>query len=87
MAEITLLDPAEAALPFRGRVRFRGVAGEGEMIAPKAETLRDAYAARLAAHQDRFRRLCTEAGFATVRHDTNEAPEQALLALHGALAG
>ncbi len=82
---VQVLDPAEAVLPFRGRVRFRGLAGEGEMLAAKAETLRDRYQARLAAHQAELGRLCTEAGFHLVIHDTAGPPERALLAIHRAL--
>ena len=82
---VQILDPAEARLPFRGRVRFRGLAGEGEMLAPRAETLRDAYQARLAAHQEALGRLATEAGFRLVIHDTATPPEGALLAIHQAL--
>ena len=82
---VQILDPAEALLPFRGRVRFRGLAGEGEMLAPRAETLRNAYQARLATHQASLRRLATEAGFHLVIHDTATPPEHALLAIHQAL--
>ncbi len=82
---VQILDPAEVALPFRGRVRFRGLAREGEMIAPRAENLREAYAARLAEHQATLRRLCTDAGFGFTTHRTDEPPETALLALHGML--
>ena len=84
---VQVLDPAEIALPFRGRVRFRGLSGEGDMLAPKAETLAASYAARLAAHQDELRRVSRAAGFDVVVHCTADPPERALLALHERLGG
>ena len=79
---VQVLDPAEVSLPFRGRVRFRGLSREDEVLAPRAENLRDAYAARLAEHQAALSRLCIGAGFGFVVHRTDEPPETALLALH-----
>lgn len=84
---VQVLDPAEVSLPYAGRVRFRGLEGEGEMLAGRAETLREAYAARLAAHQDGLRGLATAAGFGFAVHRTDHPPETALLGLYSALAG
>ncbi len=83
---VQVLDPAETALPFRGRVRFRGLGRDGEVLAARAENLREAYQARLLAHQELLGRLCTDAGFGFLAHRTDEAPETALLALHTALS-
>lgn len=82
---VQVLDPAETSLPFRGRVRFRGVDGGGEMLASRAEGLRDAYLARLASHQAELRRLATDAGFALLVHRTDHAPREALAALYGVM--
>jgi uncharacterized protein (DUF58 family) len=87
-ALVQILDPAERALPFRGRGRFRGLGrGGGEVLAPKAENLREAYAERLAAHQAALSRLCIDAGFGFISHVTDQRPETALLALHTTLGG
>ena len=83
---VQILDPAEVALPFRGRVRFRGLGREREVLAAKAENLRDAYAARLAEHQAMLSRLCMDAGFGFVVHQTDQPPETALLSLHTILS-
>ena len=80
-------DPAEETLPYAGRVRFDGLEGEAAFLAPRAEDLRMAYAARLAARQDRLARLCGAAGFRFVRHRTDHPAATALLALFIALAG
>lgn len=87
-ALVQILDPAERSLPFRGRVRFKGLGrGGGEVLASKAENLRDAYAERLAAHQAALSRLCVDAGFGFTSHATDGPPEAALLALHTILGG
>jgi uncharacterized protein (DUF58 family) len=81
-----VLDPAETALPYHGRVRFRGLEHEGETLIPRAESVRDAYAERLKAQQDGLSRLCSAAGFGFGVHRTDHPPEMALLSLYQALA-
>ncbi|MEO1192799.1 MAG: DUF58 domain-containing protein [Pseudomonadota bacterium] len=48
---VQIYDPAEAALPFEGRVRFEGLEAEGRWLAPRAEALRGAYVERFQQHQ------------------------------------
>ena len=43
--------PGRGSLPFAGRVRFAGLEGEGELIFPRVETVRDAYVERFLAHE------------------------------------
>ena len=45
---LQVLDPAELDLPYEGRVRFFGVRREGEMLIPRVESVRGAYAERMA---------------------------------------
>jgi len=80
-----ILDPAEAALPFQGRIRFRGLEKDGDVLIPRSETVRDAYARRLQAHQQALRDICATAGFGFGVHPTNQTPEAALLTLYAAL--
>jgi uncharacterized protein (DUF58 family) len=80
-----ILDPAEALLPYEGRIRFRGLEKEGETLIPRVETVRDEYARRLKAHQDGLAAMCTAAGFGFGMHRTDHPPETALLALYTAL--
>ena len=84
---LQVLDPAEASLPYRGRVRFRGVEAEGDTLIPQVEGIRDAYAAALAAQQDGLRTLCRAAGWGFATHRTDAPPGAALLGLYTALAG
>jgi uncharacterized protein (DUF58 family) len=84
---IHLLDPAEIDLPYQGRVRFVGLEGEGALVAPRAEALRAAYASRLTAHRAALADMARAIGWGFLDHRTDAAPQETLVALHGALAG
>ena len=81
---VQLLDPAELELPYAGRVRFEGTEGEAPQLVPRAQDVRDAYAAALATQQAGLARLCAAGGFGLLRARTDHRPETALLALHQA---
>ena len=81
-----ILDPAEAVLPYQGRIRFRGVEKDGDTLIPRVESVRDAYAQRLKAQQEEITSLCATVGFGFTVHHTDHPPETALLALYAALA-
>ncbi len=83
---LQVLDPAEAVLPYAGRVRFRGVGAEPDVLIPRVETVRDEYGRKLAAHQGGLAEICAAAGFTFGVHHTDHPPEAALLALYAALA-
>jgi uncharacterized protein (DUF58 family) len=83
---LQILDPAETALPYQGRVRFRGLESDGDALIPRVESVRDAYAERLKAQQDGVAAICATAGFGFGVHRTDHPPEMALLALYQALA-
>ena len=83
---LQVLDPAEVALPYSGRIRFRGLEREGETLVPRVENIRDAYAARLAAQQEAIRSLCMAAGFGFAIHRTDQPAETALLGLFTSLS-
>ena len=83
---LQILDPAETALPYHGRVRFRGLEGDGDALIPRVESVRDAYADRLRAQQDGIASICATAGFGFGMHRTDHPPEMALLTLYQALA-
>ena len=83
---LQVLDPAEAALPYAGRVRFKGLEGEADHLVASVEGVRDAYAAALAAQQQGLAGLCAAAGWSFAVHRTDHPPEAALLGLHAALS-
>lgn len=83
---LQILDPAETALPYEGRVRFRGTESDGDALIPRVESVRIAYAERLKAQQDSLATICATAGFGFGVHRTDHPPEMALLTLYQALA-
>jgi uncharacterized protein (DUF58 family) len=83
---LQVLDPAEALLPYRGRVRFRGLEREAEALLPRVEAVREAYGERLAAQQAGLAAICAAAGWGFGVHRTDHPPETALLGLYTALA-
>jgi uncharacterized protein (DUF58 family) len=82
---LQVLDPAEADLPYSGRIRFRGLEREEDTLIPRVEGVRDAYARRLQAQQDGLAAICAAAGFGFGIHRTDHPPEAALLGLYLAL--
>ena len=83
---VQILDPAEASFPYRGRVRFAGLEREQDTLIPRSETIRDAYAQRLAAHQHGLEAIARASGFTFAVHYTDRPPETALLGLYTRLA-
>jgi uncharacterized protein (DUF58 family) len=83
---LQILDPAEADLPYTGRIRFRGLEREGDTLIPRVEGVREEYGRRLKAQQDGLAAICTAAGFGFAVHRTDHSPEAALLGLYTALS-
>lgn len=81
-----VLDPAEALLPFTGRVRFQGLRAEPDQVVPRVEGIRDGYAEALDRQLTGLASLCTTAGWSFGTHRTDHAPESALLAMYAAMA-
>jgi uncharacterized protein (DUF58 family) len=82
---LQVLDPAELSLPYEGRVKFRGMAGEVPTVIPRVDGVRAAYAEALAAQQDGLAAICRAAGWSFGTHRTDASPESALLSLFMAL--
>jgi uncharacterized protein (DUF58 family) len=83
---LQLLDPAEESLPFEGRLRFAGLEGEGDLLVPQAESLREAYVRRLAEHRDGLAVIARSVDWSFAVHHTDEPARSALTALHAILA-
>ncbi len=82
---LQVLDPAEADLPYSGRIRFRGLEREGDTLIPRVEGVRDEYGRRMKAQQEGLAAICSAAGFGFAIHRTDHSPESALLGLYTAL--
>lgn len=83
---LQVLDPAEALLPYAGRVRFRGLEHEADSVVPRVEGIRAGYAEALATQQRGLAALCAAAGWGFAVHRTDHPPEAALLGLYTALS-
>jgi uncharacterized protein (DUF58 family) len=83
---LQVLDPAEVAMPFLGRVRFLGLEREGEILMSRAESVRGAYLDKLDAHREELRRLASHAGWSFSTHATDAPGAPALLSLYQWLA-
>jgi uncharacterized protein (DUF58 family) len=83
---LQVLDPAEATLPYAGRVRFEGVSAGLQALVPRVEAVREAYAERLAAQQAGLAAICAAVGWGFATHRTDHPPETALLGLYTALS-
>jgi uncharacterized protein (DUF58 family) len=75
-------DPIEETFPYKGRVEFEEMEERLTITAGRAETWRDDYIARLAAHRAELRRECDLRGWSFGTHRTDQAPATAILALH-----
>lgn len=76
---LQVMDPAEEALPYEGRVEFEGLeSGEGRLTVPRVGALRAAYAEKLAAHEGALEALARSSGWSFTRHRTDR-PASALL--------
>lgn len=84
---LQVLDPAEEDLPFHGRTEFEGIEDHATLTFGRAETIRDAYQARLATHREALRAAARRFGWTFTTHRTDRPPQTAVLALHAALSG
>jgi uncharacterized protein (DUF58 family) len=83
---LQVLDPAEPALPFAGRVRFEGLEGDGVALIGNVESVRRRYRDRIEAHRDGLRDLARSLGWTLASHVCDHSPEPPLLALYNALS-
>ena len=84
---VQVLDPAEETLPYDGRTEFIATEGNARWIAERAETLRPAYIAKLAAHRAALVELTRRLGWSFLLHHTDRPPSEPLLALIARLQG
>lgn len=86
-ALIQVLDPAEEDFPFDGRVVFEGLEQEAPVLSERADAVREAYRARMAARRAALSDAARRAGWAFVHHRTDRPAAGALLDVWMALSG
>jgi uncharacterized protein (DUF58 family) len=83
---LQVVDPAEADLPFEGRVRFEGVEEQDELVISRVESIRNDYSERFQHHRNGLAALAAALGWTFGFHSTDRPPHLALLALYAALS-
>ncbi len=83
---VQILDPAEEALPYQGRVRLHGLEREGDMLLAHAESLRDEYSLALDSHRKALAAIARQVGWRFTTHNTAQPARVALTHLYSALA-
>ncbi len=78
---VMVVDPIEETYPFEGNTEFLHPAGSMRLVTPRAQSLRDAYLDRLAAHREAIRAICARSGWGMSIHRTDASPAETLLAL------
>ena len=81
-----IVDPAEAELPFAGRVMFDGLEGEGSALIGNVGEVRERYRRLFRAHGEALRDMARRRGWTFVRHRTDRSAESGLLALYQSMA-
>ncbi len=78
---VMIADPIEETYPFSGNTEFLDPAGLLSVLTPRAQNLRDAYLARLAAHRETIRGICARSGWGMSIHRSDGSPAKMLLTL------
>jgi uncharacterized protein (DUF58 family) len=80
-ALVMIADPAEEDFPFEGRTLFQEPGGRREALLGRAESVREEYSARLAAHRHAIHELGARLGFPMILHRTDHAAAPTLAML------
>jgi uncharacterized protein (DUF58 family) len=78
---VVIVDPVEETFPFTGYTEFVDVDSPAVLRVGNAESFRDDYMTRLAAHRDAVLDVARRHGFSVLLHRTDRPASQALLAL------
>ena len=84
---LQVFDPAEESFPYEGRLEFRDPESGATWLTERAGSLRERYAARLAAHREVIRGSARQAGSTFGIHHTDRPAAEGLLFLHAGLSG
>jgi uncharacterized protein (DUF58 family) len=78
---VVVVDPIEETYPFSGNVEFLHPDGSLRLLRPRAQNIREAYLAKLAAHREALRRICASLGWGVSLSHTERSAAEILLAL------
>jgi uncharacterized protein (DUF58 family) len=83
---LMIADPIEETFPFSGHTEFLQTGGEMQFRTPRAQNLREAYLARLAAQRETVRAASARRGWDFALHRTDQSAAGALLSLTARLS-
>jgi len=83
---VQIFDPAEATLPYEGRVRFEGLEREGSWLAPRVSSLRKAYLERFCNHREALAALAHSLGWHFLALSSGRPAAACLSSLYAGLA-
>ena len=78
---VQILDPAEETLPYDGRTEFLSPEGGESWVADRAESLRETYQKRIAAHRSGLEEIAHNLGWTFLVHHTDRSASEPLLTL------
>ena len=82
---LQVIDPAEEAFPYKGRILFESISGSLKYDADRAESLHGAYRNKLAERREALKLLARKAGWRFAIHRTDQPVSPALMMLHQTL--
>ncbi len=84
---VQIIDPAEEAFPFKGRLNMKSPGDGRRFLLGRAETARKDYQDRLFQHNTRLENTASRLGWTLIRHRTDQPATTALNTLYQALSG
>lgn len=84
---VQIADPIEETFPFEGRIEFVGLDGPVRYLAPKTQSIKDAYQEKYRLHREALRALARQLGWSFTVHRTDQSITRALMALHAQIGG
>jgi uncharacterized protein (DUF58 family) len=84
---VQVCDPIEEIFPFEGRIEFLGLEKGLRYVAPKTQSLKEAYQEKYLRHREAVRALARSLGWSFTVHRTDQSLPKALLAVHEQVSG
>jgi len=83
---VRIIDPAEEALPYDGRVLFEGPEDEGQALIERVGDARAEYQNHWRRHGEQLFDIARQGNWQYVTHHTNTSPNEVLLRLYMVLS-
>jgi uncharacterized protein (DUF58 family) len=84
---VQIADPIEETFPFEGRIEFVGLDGPARYLAPKTQSIKEAYQEKYSLHREGLKALARQLGWSFTVHRTDQSVTKVLMALHAQIGG